>query len=117
MGVLPRLGDYNGSIRCTAADAMAGIAERGDPMATEKLVSLVTNDTDDDVRWTALRALGRVAAHGDDATLGIVKRCINDDDEQVRIAAIEVAGAVAERGDESIIPLLKAQCAGGGDVE
>lgn len=44
-------------------------------------------DPDDDVRWSALRALPVVVRHGSRAAVTAAVRCANDEDEPIRTAA------------------------------
>jgi len=109
--IAPCLDHARGDVRCAAVEA-AGFAAGGalnSEVSAEVASTLLpfTQDTDEDVRWTAVRTLKHTGVRGDKLTEGALLRCLSDADEQVRIAAVEALARVAEMGDPIIMDQLK----------
>ncbi|CAE8628722.1 unnamed protein product [Polarella glacialis] len=115
----PRLQHSRASVRATAVDAVAAVVLRGDAAGEAALLAILGSSKvreppscdeephdDDDVRWSALRSLCQVAAHGSSATVAAAVQCTQDADEPIRIAAIRLLREVAEPGNSDVMSSL-----------
>lgn len=93
-------------VRCSGLEAIAAANLKGDEVDSA-LLSLL-DDGDEDVRWSALQALGQVSGRDNHAVLAAVCRCAaSDPDEHVRAEAAGVLGQVSPKGHPQVLSLLE----------
>ncbi|CAK0897891.1 unnamed protein product, partial [Prorocentrum cordatum] len=91
------LASPSAEVRCSAVEAVAAAAPRGEDSAVSTVLPMA-EDADADVRWTVMGALGALAPKGHEGAVAAIARCAKDDDEQVRIAAVDALAECAALG-------------------
>jgi len=90
-GLLDALSDEDGRIRMAACKALGDI---GHPSAVPELLRILTKEPDNDIRWQATGALGKI---GEAAVEGLAA-ALKDDDWKVRRSAADALWSMREPG-------------------
>ncbi|CAJ1349466.1 unnamed protein product, partial [Effrenium voratum] len=102
-----RIEDKEWFVRYTAVQAVAQIADTGDPRVTSALIDMLA-DKEAHVRSAAVESLSEVAFKYDRAVHKTLGSCLEDANPLLREAAAQALALVTDCGDEYVCLLLEA---------